>query len=410
MKDEKKEKRRSNGEGSVFQQANGTYQGWITLGKDPQTGKLVRAKRRGRTKALCQEALKQARRDWEGGVTPEASVPFGDFLGKWLEEHVRPTSKNAKTYRHKEITVRVHVKPSFLAKVRLKDMTPAQIEKWLQDEGTPTCRDCKQKQSDDDCGHDNWRPGMAYDTLVRYKSNLNEAFQWAVKNRWVTINVAALAKVPEVQRNRRRSLTGDEVARLVKAAEGTRIETLVLLGLTLGLRPGELLGLRWANIDFGKFTLRVENSMLLDENGKSYEGDVKESVAGGEAGGRTLELTPDLHRSLKRHQAAQAVERLKAGDRWQDNDLVFSTSLGTHFANMRDVFEKVAAVLPKDARFPYVMRHTAASHMIDQGKSVEQVADILGDRAETIHRYYRHKVRPVARGYFDLTKVVEQAR
>ena len=101
---------------------------------------------------------------------------------------------------------------------------------------------------------------------------------------------------------------------------------------------------------------------------------------------------------LREHHAHQAEERLAAGTLWVDNDYVFSTELGTALdpANLRRTFRRIAQRAGIGDVVPYEMRHTAASLLLDQGCTVEEVADVLGDLPETIYRHYRHRVRASA--------------
>lgn len=144
----------------------------------------------------------------------------------------------------------------------------------------------------------------------------------------------------------RRSLTPDAVKALMVAAKGERLEGLITVGLVVGLRPGKLTGLLWADFEQNATppTLTVSGSMKRQPaaDGKGSEltrGNGKRSTGGR----RTVALPPMA-----------------------------------------------------DTGFPYLLPHTAVSLLIDSGAGIEEVADLLGDDPRTLYRHYRHKVRLVA--------------
>jgi integrase len=113
--------------------------------------------------------------------------------------------------------------------------------------------------------------------------------------------------------------------------------------------------------------------------------------------------------ALRAHRKRQAAERLAVGEAWQDRGLVFASSVGTPLdpSNLRNVFKRVASRAGLDPGFPYLMRHTAVSLLLDAGKSIDVVADMLGDDPRTLYRHYRHRVRPVADAGLAMQAVLE---
>ncbi len=91
------------------------------------------------------------------------------------------------------------------------------------------------------------------------------------------------------------------------------------------------------------------------------------------------------------------AEKHAAGEAWQEQGLAFSTTIGTPLdpSNIRRMFAQVAGRAGLSG-FPYLLRHTVVSLLLDSGASVEEVADLLGDDPQTLYRHYRHRVRPIA--------------
>jgi len=182
----------------------------------------------------------------------------------------------------------------------------------------------------------------------------------------------------------------------LEAAKGERLESLVLVGVTLGLRPGELTGLLWSDLQLSAKppTVSISGSMKRSPDGSVSRGDVKRSVGGR----RTIALPPAAAEAVRSHRKRQAEERLRAGEAWTDQGLVFASEIGTPLdpSDLRRTFARIAKRAGLDVSFPYILRHTAVSLLVDAGKSIDTVADMLGDDPRTLYRHYRHKVRPVA--------------
>lgn len=93
----------------------------------------------------------------------------------------------------------------------------------------------------------------------------------------------------------------------------------------------------------------------------------------------------------------QLEERLALGGAWRDHGLVFPSAIGTPLdpANVPWVIKRIAGRAGINDAVLYMPRHSAASLLVDEGVSIEVVADLLGDDPKTLYRHYRHRVRPV---------------
>jgi integrase len=211
-------------------------------------------------------------------------------------------------------------------------------------------------------------------------------------------NAAQLSVMPKCKlKPERQSFALDQVTALLDAARGERLEGLILSGLVLGLRPGELAGLLRTDLDLDgdPATLSVTGSMKHGPDGSLYRGTVKRSTAGE----RTLAMPPILVAALVDHRRRQAVERLTPGPLWSDEELLFCTVVGGPLdpANLRRTFRRVATRAGyAEGVFPYLMRHTVVSLLLDGGATIEEMADLTGDNPVTLYRHDRHRVRPVA--------------
>jgi len=146
-------------------------------------------------------------------------------------------------------------------------------------------------------------------------------------------------------------------------------------------------------------------------SGKGYElerGAVKKS----KDGRRTVALPPRAVATLEEHRARQSDEKEAAGLLWHDQGLVFASEVGTPVdpSGLRRVFARVAKRAGLAGAFPYLLRHTTVSLLLDDGASIEEVAGLLGDDPRTLYRYYRHKVRPVADASLRMERVPASER
>jgi len=120
-----------------------------------------------------------------------------------------------------------------------------------------------------------------------------------------------------------RGLSADQASHLLKAAAHDRLYALYVLALNLGLRRGEILGLRWEDIDFEDETLAVRHSL------QRVGGQLRVVAPKTRTSERTLPLLPLISKVLREHQARQDAERETAGVNWRETGFVFTTAIGT---------------------------------------------------------------------------------
>ncbi|MCC7024387.1 MAG: site-specific integrase [Thermomicrobiales bacterium] len=199
-------------------------------------------------------------------------------------------------------------------------------------------------------------------------------------------NAAALAVPPRQEKTERRTLNPDEARQLLAVTEDDRLAALYRLALTLGMRQAEILGLRWSDVDLDTGVLRVRQT-LQRIGGETITKEPKTS-----RGRRPLALSPSLVAALVAHKDRQAFERAKAGDRWRESELVFTSTTGTarDARNLTREFKRhlAAAGLPAELRF-YDLRHAAASLLIADGVPITTVSAMLGHAltSTTLNKY-----------------------
>ncbi len=318
-------------------------------------GKRVRKPFYGKTRKEAQAKLDKARDELRRGL-PIANErkTVGKFLtDEWLpsvKPHVRPS-----TYRSYEQNVRLYLVPA-LGHRKLAALQPEHVEALMADKTAA---------------------GLKSLSVRRFLVILRLALKAAEARGLVARNVARLVKPPRVEHRELTILTPAQAAAFLDAAWGDRLEALYSVALTLGLRQGEALGLRWADVDLGARTLTVRTGM--QRVGKVGEGGGLRHVETKSATSRrTLALPAVIVMALTAHRARQDDER--GAGRWEDHGLVFCTRYGTPLdgANVTKYFQK----LLQGARLPHMryhdLRHSAASFLAAQGVPITVAKEILG--------------------------------
>jgi integrase len=183
--------------------------------------------------------------------------------------------------------------------------------------------------------------------------------------------------------------SADEVDRFLAAAVDHRWAIGFRLGVLYGLRRSEVLALRWDDLETDARTLRIDESLVAVRTGASW------SNATNARSRRVIPLDDDTIKAFARRRAEQAAERLKAGEDWDDEDLIITTRLGRLVLprSYDRALERVvqAAGLPRLTS--HGLRHTAATHMVQDAADVGElraIADLLGHSPEMLMNTYAH--------------------
>ena len=200
---------------------------------------------------------------------------------------------------------------------------------------------------------------------------LNQAVDWDLVQR----NVASRINLPRMKKTERQTLTAANVADFFAAAEKDRFGALYVLAVTSGLRPQELLGLKWDDLDLERGVLVLRRVVSEDESGFVLREETKTS------GGRRLELSSVAIEALKRHRIRQHQERLKYRGIWEDMGLVFPSAKDTimrrNNLHRRSYKPLLAAAGLPDIRL-YDLRHNFATLMFENDEQLKLVSEMLG--------------------------------
>ena len=344
--------KRGNGEGSISRRGNG---GWMAQYAVYTPEGRKRKTIYGKTRKDVAAKLARAVSDREDGLVFDAgNLKVGEYLERWLKDSVEGNVRS-RTLSNYQLQVRRHIVPA-LGRIQLKTLSPAHVQGLYRSK---------------------LDAGLAPSSVRYIHAVLHRALKQALRWGLVPRNVTEAVDLPKLVSDEVDALTPEDARAFLDAARGDRFEALYVVAVTTGMRRGELLGLRWTDIDLdGAARLRVGRQLqrMRDGSGLQFV-----TPKGGK--GRTIRLPVCTVEELKAHRARQAEEKLKAGSLYEDGGLVFATEVGMPLEpsnidrrSFKPLLEK--AGLP-DMRF-HDLRHTCATVLLSEGVNAKFVQELLG--------------------------------
>ena len=367
--------RRARGDGSVFRDhARGVWVATIELPRNPDTGRRTRRKASARTKTEAQKLLNGMRADKHtAGTVGRRDLTVGKLLADYLDHpHAgwrSETTRRVSASHAKRLT-------AALGHAKLAALTPSRVERFLADMA---------------------KGGYSTSTIRQTRALLRAAIRRAERDGLVSRNVADQAEAPRGKLRKPRAFTLDQVRDLLAAArpladgDDPWWDAYVHVAVMLGLRPGELLGLSWADVDLDGGEVRVRRSLKQRPGQEPELDDLKT-----EQSRRTLRLPVAALAALEAHKRYQREERFRLGPAWHDHGLVFPGPDGAP-ASRSTVAHGFAALCERaglgQGWTRYACRHTFVSHLSHRGVSIEEIADAAGHRdSRTTVAVYRHNM------------------
>lgn len=338
-------KRRGYGEGSVYPRGDGRWVSYIRL---PDGRKKFFT---GPEKVVRARLLEAQRRAEVGQLVLGRDQSLSVYLERWLADAVRP-SVRPKTYEDYDLCIR-RLAP-YLGRVRIRALTPQQIQQAL--------------------GALNER-GLAPRTVRKVNMVLRRALKQAVMWRMIPSNPSDGVRPPRADRKELRTLSEDEVRHLLEVTTGMRDHGLWAVLVTTGLRLGEALALRWSDINLREGLVTVRRAVQRQRGAGLVFVEPKTARSR-----RSVPIPPEIRQVLGDQRRANDLDRLKAADQWQEQDLVFPNPVG----RPRDMAFRAVSfhTALKRAGLPRLrlhdLRHTAATHLLNKHVHPKVVQDLLG--------------------------------
>jgi integrase len=341
--------KRGNGEGSIYPHKRGGvkvgYRGsyWVDTAEGPKRRYIT-----GETREDVAGKLAKAISDRADGLVFDAgSTTTGEYLTRWLSDSVRGTVQGS-TYRSYGRVVDGHLVPG-VGRVKLAKLRPDHIRRLYR-----SMLDA----------------GKATRTVQYAHALLKRALAQAVMDGLIPRNAAEAVRPPKLKRDEIQPLNADQVRALLDASD-ERSRALYTVAVRTGMRPGEILALRWSDVDLEAGTVKINRALS--------EGEV--STPKTPRSRRRISLSPATVAALKAHCKRQLEERMAKAGLWEDHGLVFPSSVGTPKSqrNLNREFKNAAkrAGLPDHFKL-YDLRHTCATLLLSRNIHPKYVQELLG--------------------------------
>lgn len=375
-------RKRAVGNGSVYRRRDGRWEASLTCVTTAGIRKRIR--RYAASQAEADEKLSELKAQARQGIpVPDRNWKVGDYLEYWYQASVIRTRRPT-TQEQYEGIIRLYLRPG-LGGYTLASLSVPALQAFLDGQ---IAKGCSARQ------------------VQKIRTVLSAALANAMREELLTRNVAHLVQVPTSEPRHVPPWTTDEARAFLAATRTHTMYPAFLLLVYYGLRRGEVLGLRWSDIDVESGNLHVRQQ-LVRAHQQLQLGPVKTA-----AGKRDLPLLNAVHEALAFHRERQARLRQEAGDAWRSTDpvaeLVFTTSSGLPIEprNFDRTFKNVCAKESIRIIRVHDTRHTAATLLKDLGVPDKDIQLILGHASPLVTRQiYEHGT--VEKHRADLTRLAD---
>lgn len=317
-----------------------------------------RVTRRGfRTKGEAEIELAKIESSLHQGTYIEpAKMTYGSYFKEWLSNRDNIADSTRDMY---DSYFRTHIEDS-IGSVPLSKLTPLDIQRFNKE-----MRD----------------KGLSDEMVKRVYSVINASLNAAVKMELITKNVADKVEKPKIKRRERSIWNNESIQHVLMKSRGeTRYWIAIFLAVMTGMRQGEILGLKWIDVDFGKNQIYVRRNLKKDKSGFT---DLKT-----EKSRRVIAISPLTRQVLDEQLSRISIEKDSLGSEYQDNELVVCTSKGTPAKATKVLHAwKVLCERYKPAHEPNItfhdLRHQSASIMLNEGVDIRVVSRRLGHSTVT---------------------------
>lgn len=358
-------KRRSNGEGSIVKNMrNGIQIGWrasITIGTDDR-GKLVRKQFTGKTQQDVKNKLQEYKKQMLMGVLNEDKLTVSDWFYSWLFDY-RKQDLKPKSFQRYHGIYKNYIENTDFGNIKLNDLRTTHLQrhyKKLLDNGvTPT-------------------------TIRQINTNLKTCLNEAERQGYIQKNWCKLVTLPKKEDDKEvKVLTKEEQEKFLEAIKGHELELLYIVALGTGLRIGEILGLKWSDIDFKNNELHVNRSL---QKAAIYEGDkivryeVQETTPKTKNSFRTIPVPQNIIKKLKAHKKEQNELILLLQEEYDNKNYVFCNKLGKPIEDKRpgrNLKTILTSIGIEPIKF-HALRHTYATRLFEAGIPPKTVQHLMG--------------------------------
>ena len=352
-------KKRGQNEGSIRKRKDGKWEARVTVGINPN-GSNRRKSLYGKTRQEVSIKMAEFLNDLhKGTLIDPTNKTVAEWLDEWMHDYkklvLKPTSYiNYMGYIDRQIV-------PMLGKYKLKDLRTDIVQKFIQDLV---------------------KLDLATGTIYGIVKVLKSAIKQAYINGMISKNVTYGVTMPKNEKIPRKAFTPEQQNIFLEAAKGGEHSEAFILSLFTGMRIGEVLALRWSDINFDKSYLEVNRTAVVikDVDNPDSKWHTDFGTPKTQSSVRTIPLSPPAQKLLQKVKGEQEVLKLRLGTGYEDNDLVFTAGTGTPLnpRNMQKLFKRICETADLQGFTPHCLRHTFATLGYAQGIDIKVLQEILG--------------------------------
>ena len=352
-------KRAPNGSGTIRKRADGRWEIFYCLGRDPGTGRLIRKNAIFHTETEAAKELRRVTSAIDDNVFVEPSrMPLSQWLDIWFEQYSLNVKEHTRTTY--ETQIRVHIKPA-LGAVALASLKPHEIQTFYT----------RLHNGKKDV------PPLSPKTIKNIHGVLHRALSQAVVIGYLRQNPCLGVVLPRVERANIKPLMDEQVSVFLDAIRGNEYENLFFVTMYTGMRQSEVMGLTWDCVDFKGGTINIEKQLIRE---KKKGGVYKFAPLKNDKPRRIKPAQSVMHR-LDAILKQQKIDKLRAGSAWENTmNLVFVNVLGGHYVHntLAHNFKRIVTAMGIPDRRFHDLRHTYAVLALQAGIDIKTVQESLG--------------------------------
>jgi integrase len=343
---------RGDGEGTIYKRKNGRWCGQVTIGTDPKTGNPIRKTFYGdKRKDVARQMTELKQQLFDGSYIKQSEITVEEWFTQWNKG--RKNTVAYSTYRVYGSLIRNHIAKE-IGDIKLKDLKTRHLQEIL---------------------NDRFDKGLKSGSIKLLHAIVNRSLKQAVKERIVHSNPAQAVEVPKKQEeDKLHTWNKKQVNKFLARASDHRYYMVFFLAVNTGMRKGELLGIKWEDIDFNKKRIEVKRQAIRTDKGTILKKPKTK------AGNRIIPVTDNVIKKLKKHKIRQSENKLALGSNYKDKDLVNCNKIGdlinpvTAYTEFKEIIRSIK--LP-DIRL-HDLRHTFSTLFLEAGGNIKTLQQILG--------------------------------
>lgn len=289
----------------------------------------------------------------QGTIAMGPDQTVKQFLEHWFEDVYKLSGVRLRTIINTDVVIRRHLIPG-LGHIKLQKLTVQAIQAFYSKK---------------------MKAGTSASRIKRFHITLSMALEYARRSRLIVVNVCKDVQLPKQQESDHQALTPEQAKLLIEKIQGHKLEALLTLAIATGMREGEILGLRWSDVDFHNECLQVNRTLLYLAGHGFVESEPKTAKSR-----RKIVLPHFVVEVLTRHHVGQLKKRFELGKDWNSRNLVFPDKDGDflRYVKLLRHFRKLLDEIGLPCLRFHDLRHSAATLLLSMGVSMKVVQELLG--------------------------------